>query len=91
MKITHIITDLAVGGAEIMLLKLVERLCAEGVESEVVSLTDEGPMGHQLRALGVPVFALGMRRGMPSPIKLLQLAMTSMKLLTKQFIKVPNY
>lgn len=42
--------------------------------SEVISLTDIGPIGKKIQALGVPVRALEMRRGLPSPLKVLTLA-----------------
>ncbi len=63
MKILHIITDLNRGGAETMLTRLAPRL---GYPSIVVSLMDEGALGPELRAAGIEVAALGMRRGRPS-------------------------
>ncbi|HWI27295.1 MAG TPA: glycosyltransferase, partial [Stellaceae bacterium] len=63
MKVLHIITDLDRGGAETMLTRLAPRL---GCPNVVVSLTTEGSLGPELRMAGVPVLALGMKRGRPS-------------------------
>lgn len=65
--ITHLITGLNTGGAETMLYKLLSGMDREAFEPRVVSLTDVGPVGEKIRALGVPVHALGMRRGVPDP------------------------
>jgi glycosyltransferase involved in cell wall biosynthesis len=67
LKIAHIITGLNTGGAEIMLYKLLSGLDREAFEPRVVSLTDIGPVGEKIKLLGVPVRALGMRRGVPDP------------------------
>ena len=67
LKIAHIITGLNTGGAEIMLYKLLSGLDREAFEPRVVSLTDIGPVGDKIKLLGVPVRALGMRRGVPDP------------------------
>jgi glycosyltransferase involved in cell wall biosynthesis len=65
MKVLHVITGLATGGAERTLHNLLAGGVAAKFESHVVSLTEEGAYGSLIRALGVPVHALGMRRGMP--------------------------
>jgi glycosyltransferase involved in cell wall biosynthesis len=63
----HIITGLASGGAEAMLLKLLSALDSRRFSSTVVSLMDKGTIGSGLEAMGVPVHQLRMSRGMPSP------------------------
>jgi glycosyltransferase involved in cell wall biosynthesis len=72
--VTHIITDVSTGGAEIMLLKLVSQLDRQRFAARVISLTSSGPIGDRLEALGVPVQALGMRPGSPDPRAVLRLA-----------------
>jgi glycosyltransferase involved in cell wall biosynthesis len=72
--ITHIITDLSTGGAEIMLLKLLSQLDRRRFTARVISLTTSGPIGDRLEALGVPVQALGMRPGSPDPRAVFRLA-----------------
>ncbi len=67
IKIAHLITDLDTGGAEMMLAKLVASMDSEGFSNIVISLTDHGTLGEQIADLGVPVFTLGMKRGLPDP------------------------
>jgi glycosyltransferase involved in cell wall biosynthesis len=73
-SITHIITGLNTGGAEMMLYKLLLNTDKSRFSANVVSLTDIGPIGQRIQALGVPVMALGMRRGVPDPIAVVRLA-----------------
>jgi glycosyltransferase involved in cell wall biosynthesis len=74
MKTAHIITTLQVGGAEMMLYKLLAHTDRNAFEPEVISLTDIGPIGERIRALGVPVHTAGMRRGIPDPQGVLRVA-----------------
>jgi glycosyltransferase involved in cell wall biosynthesis len=67
LKVVHLITGLARGGAETMLYRLLTRLDRQRFASVVVSLTDRGALGAAIAALGVPVYALGLRRGAPDP------------------------
>ncbi|MEM9804833.1 MAG: glycosyltransferase [Cyanobacteria bacterium P01_D01_bin.56] len=67
IKLVIVITGLNTGGAEMMLLKLVERLSPQ-FSSEVISLTEIGEIGKLIQSSGIPVTALGMRRGIPNPI-----------------------
>jgi len=62
LRVLHVITGLGQGGAESVLFRLATYPDA-GVEHIVVSLTDEGIYGERLRAAGVAVHALGMKRG----------------------------
>ncbi len=76
IKVVHLITSLATGGAERFLARLLSATDRERFQNVVVSMTDEGAIGRDLRDIGVPVFALGMRRGIPGPLafaKLLRL------------------
>ena len=70
IRITHIITGLGTGGAENMLYKLLSRLAPDTFLANVISLTDIGPVGEKIRALGVPVHALSMQANRPSPLAL---------------------
>ncbi|HLV78790.1 MAG TPA: glycosyltransferase [Chthonomonadaceae bacterium] len=70
----HIITGLDTGGAERMLAKLLSGLDRQRFALEVLSLTDIGPVGKGIQEQGIPVRALGMRRGVPDPAGLLRLA-----------------
>lgn len=55
-----------------MLLKLLEQRDSM-VTPHVISLTTLGELGPRIQALGIPVEALGMRPGMPSPLAFFQL------------------
>lgn len=60
-KIAHIIIGLNVGGAELMLKRLVLHSSAKGkFEHCVISLTDLGIIGQQLRDAGIEVYSVGM-------------------------------
>jgi glycosyltransferase involved in cell wall biosynthesis len=60
-------TDLDTGGAEMMLFKLLSRLNRDNFQMQVISLTNIGPIGEKIRALGYTVRAMGMQRGVPDP------------------------
>lgn len=68
MKIIHVIIGLNVGGAELMLKRLLEsHATMPEFEHSVISLTDLGAIGPQLTALSVPVTTLGMRNALDIP------------------------
>jgi len=75
MRIVHIITGLTTGGAEMMLYKLLSQINSDEFESEVICLTDAGPIADEIKMLGVPVHALGMKRGNPFPFALIRLTL----------------
>lgn len=62
MKVIHVIIGLNVGGAELMLLRLSESFNNDvGQDHSIISLTDFGKLGAELRAKGRDVTALNMR------------------------------
>jgi len=67
IKVTHIITGLNVGGAEMMLYKLLTYTPEGTCDSEVISLTTVGPIGEKIRTLGIPVHEVGLHRGLFAP------------------------
>ncbi len=73
MKVAFVITGLNMGGAEIMLLKLLEN-SPELRGGAVISLRPGGQLLERFVALGVEVRTLGMRSGLPDPRKLYRLA-----------------
>lgn len=80
MKIVHIVIGLNVGGAELMLKRLVLNSQAKGkFKHEVVSLTDLGVIGFDLQNLGIPVYTLNMK----SAISLLKVYFSLRKILKK--------
>lgn len=74
MLIVHVIVDLTVGGAELMLLRLVEAHAgSQDFRHLVISLRSKGEVGRRLEALGVEVEALGMNSPLQGPAVLWRL------------------
>jgi glycosyltransferase involved in cell wall biosynthesis len=67
MRIVHVITGLTGGGAEMMLLRLTERLQSR-LEQQVICLGSATPLAERLQAAGVPTTALGMSWSWPNPL-----------------------
>jgi glycosyltransferase involved in cell wall biosynthesis len=72
IRVLHLISSLAAGGAQTMLANLLTQMDRQRFQNQVVSLIEIGAVGAQLRATGFPVYSLGMRRGQPSPTGLLR-------------------
>ena len=73
--VQHLTTSLDVGGAQAMLVKLIEsnvakRKCARPA---VLSLMRPGTFAQRLRQTGCPTYTLGMSRGIPGPVATLRL------------------
>ena len=68
IRLVHIITGLKTGGAEMMLYKLLSHIDRNKFDCQVISLTDGGVIEPKIEALGIPVFSVGMRNGLPDPI-----------------------
>lgn len=64
MRVLHIITGLGLGGAEMMLLKLLQASDRSATEHVVLTLTDLDVLATDIRALGVPVQSLGVAGGL---------------------------
>ncbi len=62
IKVTHIITGLAADGAERMLGNLVSQMDRSRFRNEVISLTNLGDLGIPLRAQGIDVRTVGLRK-----------------------------
>jgi glycosyltransferase involved in cell wall biosynthesis len=67
MTVVHVITDLDIGGAELMLTRLVEQPAAGPLRSVVVTLGSRGALADRIERAGAPVFALGVRAGTSAP------------------------
>jgi glycosyltransferase involved in cell wall biosynthesis len=67
IRIAFVITGLSTGGAELMLLRLLEHLDRRRFEAHVITLTDAGDVGERISALGIGLLELGMSRGLPTP------------------------
>jgi glycosyltransferase involved in cell wall biosynthesis len=66
IRVCHIITDLDVAGAEMMLARLARRMDPARFTVKVVSLIEPGRLAGELRAAGVDVETLNVTRGRPS-------------------------
>lgn len=74
MNVTHVIIGLEVGGAELMLKRLVEALDGqENMHHSVVSLTSIGPIGIQLQQAGIEVVALNLNNPLNLPAVFIKL------------------
>jgi glycosyltransferase involved in cell wall biosynthesis len=72
-RIIYVISGLSTGGAETMLLKLLERIDRSRFDPMVISLTTRGEVGPRIEALGIPVISLKMRPSFPNPLLILRL------------------
>lgn len=73
LRVCHVINDLQVGGAQVMLYKLLSRLDRSRFDSRVISLTESGPLAEPLQEIGVPVEVCHMPRGRPTLSSLFRL------------------
>jgi glycosyltransferase involved in cell wall biosynthesis len=73
MTVVHIITDLDVGGAELMLARLIESLDRGQVNNVVITLGSAGQVAGRIQRAGVPVVALGIGSAADAPSALWRL------------------
>jgi glycosyltransferase involved in cell wall biosynthesis len=73
IRVMHIINDLSIGGAEMMLQKLVAETDRNHFEPVVISLMDRGTLRKRIEDLGVAVYTTRMQPGVLSPLALLRL------------------
>ena len=73
MKVLNIITSLSIGGAQMMLYKLITKMDQNKFKMRVISLTDIGPIGKRIQALGIPVETLGMKKSIADLTKIFKL------------------
>lgn len=73
--VQHVTTSLDVGGAQTMLVKLIEASMAKRncARPAVLSLMRPGTLTHRLRERGCPTYTLDMTRGIPGPLAALRL------------------
>jgi glycosyltransferase involved in cell wall biosynthesis len=73
IKVMYIISDLSIGGAEMMLYKLLAQTNRERFDPVVVSLIDQGALREPIEALGITVLTTRMKPGRPTPAGLWRL------------------
>jgi glycosyltransferase involved in cell wall biosynthesis len=76
----YVISDLSVGGAEMMLYKLLAETDRTRFEPVVVSLMNGGLLRERIKALGVEVCDLGVKPQLPTPLDLWRLIRLTRKL-----------
>jgi glycosyltransferase involved in cell wall biosynthesis len=80
IRILHIVNDLAIGGTEMMLYKVLSRTNRKKFESAVISLDGAGKLGDRIRELGIPVYAIGLKPSVLQPLSLLRFARTARRI-----------
>lgn len=73
-RILMVVTGLGVGGAERQIVALAHRFQALGSSVVVVTLIEPGPLKEEITKANIPVYSLGMKRGIPGPGAILRLA-----------------
>ena len=66
IKVLYIISDLSIGGAEMMLYKLLAETDRERFEPVVISLIDRGALRERIEALGIAVHTTRIKPAWPS-------------------------
>lgn len=72
-RIMHVITTASIGGAEYMLLRLLQRNDPERYAPAVLSLMTPTSLKEQFETLGLPLHTLGMRASVPMPASIFKL------------------
>ncbi len=73
LRIVLVITGLKAGGAETMLLNLLQNLDRRLFEPTVISLTTMGDIGPKILDLNIPVITLGINPSAPNPLGIFRL------------------
>jgi glycosyltransferase involved in cell wall biosynthesis len=76
----YVISDLSVGGAEMMLYKVLAETDRASFEPFVVSLMEGGALRERIESLGVEVHTVGVRPELPTPLDLWRLARLTRRL-----------
>src|SRR5215510_11193307 len=74
IRILHVINDLAIGGAEVMLFKLLSYTNRAKFEPTVISLNGMDQLGERIQDLGINVYSLGIKPPAPRAWPLIGLA-----------------
>lgn len=73
IKLVYIVNDLSIGGAEMMLYKLLAETDRKRFDPVVISLVDRGALRERIENLGITVHTTRIKPGMPSPLGLWRL------------------
>lgn len=73
LRILHIINDLSIGGAEMMLYRLLSQKSRDRFDPVVLSLMAQGSLRQRIEELGIPVYTAGVKPGMATPASIWRL------------------
>jgi glycosyltransferase involved in cell wall biosynthesis len=73
MVITHVLTSLGYGGAEITALRLAQRFDRKRFRSHVIAIRGGGPLEDEFKKIDVPVSIIGKRGRLSIPLTVLRL------------------
>jgi len=76
LRIVHLITSLSMGGAQMMLYKLLSAIDRKQFAPVVISLTGNGVLHDRISSLGIPVYSVGMQPGLLTATTIGQLTRT---------------
>ena len=68
IRVLHVITSLAIGGAERLVVSAAAGLRREPFDHGICCLAERGPLAAEAEAAGVPVFCVGAFPGLRNPI-----------------------
>ena len=74
VRVVHVVQHLGIGGAERLLLTLLDAIDRRAFEPVVVALQGDGPIGEAIRRLGVETVALHRRGGLLDIVASIRLA-----------------
>lgn len=72
IKVMHVITDLDIGGAEVMLAKLIGATDLSRFNPSILSLKRKGAVAGRIERLGVPIFELNLNHPFSGPRAILK-------------------
>lgn len=72
IKVVYVITGLGVGGAEMMLVKLLTFIDRKKFQPIVISLTTRGEFGDQIESMGIPVYDINLKKNLFIPYKFIK-------------------
>ena len=74
IRVLHLITGTGIGGAEMMLFKLLSQMDRDSFTNVVYSMLEPGPMAEAIQKLGIEVRTLGLKQGHLDPWALFRFA-----------------
>jgi len=73
ISVLCLISGLEHGGTEVMLYRFLSGMDRTRFSAQVISMIGAGPYSNRIQELGVPLWSLGMQRGIPNPMGIVRL------------------